>query len=51
MTLSTCKKCDVCIHKVYCPVDNQDMFTAMGNIGIENTCVAFKAQKLPESNE
>ena len=43
MTLSPCKKCEVCAHKKYCPTDNQDMYSEMSSAGIENACVAFTA--------
>ncbi|MCL2284829.1 MAG: hypothetical protein FWC32_00525 [Firmicutes bacterium] len=52
MTLSsTCNQCEVCIHRKYCPSDNQDMFAAMGSMGIENSCVAFGAHELLEPKE
>lgn len=50
MTLSPCKKCEVCAHKKHCPVDNQDMFSEMGNVGIENTCTAFTMAEPLELN-
>ena len=48
---SPCKKCEVCANKKDCPMDNQDMFGTMSNLGIENNCVAFKAAEPLESKE
>ena len=52
MILPSCEKCAVCANKKHCPEENQDMISAMGNAGIENTCVAFKSaeQLLEDSN-
>ena len=42
------EKCAICANKKHCPEDNQDMISVMGDVGIENTCVAFKAAELLE---
>jgi len=44
-------QCEACIHNKHCPSDNQDMFAAMGNMGIKTSCVAFGAYKLLEPND
>ena len=51
MILSPCKKCEVCTNKKHCPEENQDMISAMGSAGIENTCVAFKADELSKEEK
>ena len=45
------EKCAMCANKRHCPEESQDMISAMGDVGIENTCLAFKETELLENPE